>query len=431
MLKFNVLRTVTGALVFSWIFFGEITSYFPFKQVAALPVPDSKTVPFAGRLNNELSDFPSTAVIDSVFQVFFNKREIKGASVSVTHNGHLIYAKGFGYADEESGINAQPYHLFRIASISKLVTAVAIMKLKETGRLDLNENVFGEHGILNDSMFLCYEDKDLESITVSHLLNHTAGWNHEITDPVFRVLYIKTKEKIPGDVTLDDIISFVLCNDLDYKPGSHYSYSNFGYAVLGKIIEKKSGMDYEEFVNFEIMQPLGIYDMHIGHSFLEDHLTNEVHYYDQEKTRFFQCFKGNGRIVPLQYGTYDLEILGSAGGWVASSPELIKLICAIDGLSGLNDILSEESIKEMTTGVQESSHLYGWRGSDKDGTWWRTGTLTGSVGLVMRFGNGFNWVVLLNTSPKNRATIHNEISRNIYEAMASVKQLPDIDLFRN
>ena len=81
------------------------------------------------------------------------KWTIEGASVAIAKDGKLVYARGFGYADTAAGIETQPYSKFRIASISKLVTAVAIMKLQEEGKLSLDDKVFGPEGILNDS---CY-----------------------------------------------------------------------------------------------------------------------------------------------------------------------------------------------------------------------------------------------------------------------------------
>ncbi|MBN2480202.1 MAG: beta-lactamase family protein [Bacteroidales bacterium] len=415
-----------------WIFFGEIASSFPFKKSHELPVAESKIVPFSHRLSNDFSSYPSTAVIDSVFTDFMRKRDIKGASVSITRNGHLLYSKGFGYADEELGIQTEPYHLFRIASVSKLITAVAIMKMKESGILDLNDKVFGPDGILNDSIYLDYQDKRFENITVQQLLNHTAGWRHKGRDPVFRALEIKMKGKIMDrNINMDDIILFVLKQKLDYVPGTIYSYSNFGYALLGKIIEIKSGMRYEEYLNYEIFQPLGIYDMHLGKSFMEEQLLNEVRYYDMENTGSFPAYNATGTMVPLTYGANSLELLGSAGGWLASSPELIRLVCAIDGFSGFPDILASSSITEMTTPIKRSTHLYGWRGSDGYGTWWRTGTLSGSIALVMRYNNEFNWVVLLNTSPVKRKKIHSEISQIIYKAMLGVDDWPRTNLFMN
>ena len=241
MFVFRTLKIIAGIVTAIWIFFGEIASTFPSENAHELPVGNSKDIPFSHRLSNELSTLPSTASIDSIFSDFMRKRKIKGASVAVSRKGQLLYAKGFGYADEELGIRTEPWHLFRIASVSKLITSVAIMKMKENGHIDLQEKVFGTEGILNDSVFLDYRDSRVEQITVQQLLNHTAGWRHKGRDPVFRAIEIKRKSGIRDrNININDVIRFVLDQKLDYNPGAKYSYSNFGYALLGKVIEIKS-----------------------------------------------------------------------------------------------------------------------------------------------------------------------------------------------
>ncbi len=90
------------------------------------------------------------ARFDSVMESFIRRWQVSGASVALVKHGKLVYAKGYGLADKENNEPVQPTHLFRIASISKLVTAVGIMKLVESNQLSLNDTVFGENGILND-----------------------------------------------------------------------------------------------------------------------------------------------------------------------------------------------------------------------------------------------------------------------------------------
>ncbi|MGM0530983.1 MAG: serine hydrolase domain-containing protein, partial [Bacteroidota bacterium] len=105
------------------------------------------------KLNNEVSSYPEIAEHEEKIREFLGKWNIVGASVAITKNERLIYSKGFGYADKEDKEPVQPKHLFRVASVSKLITAVAIMNLKEEGKLDFNDQVFGEDGILNDPEF--------------------------------------------------------------------------------------------------------------------------------------------------------------------------------------------------------------------------------------------------------------------------------------
>jgi CubicO group peptidase (beta-lactamase class C family) len=211
-------------------------------------------------LDNEFSAFQETDIIDTQVNSFLNRWRIQGASVAVTKDERLVYAKGFGIANTETGEEVKPGHLFRIASVSKLITAVAIMKLYEDGFLDLDEQVFGEKGILNDTVYKKYTDSRMEEITIRHLLNHTAGWSRYSGDPMFRSLYIARKMDVEAPADFSHVLQFALSRRLDYKPGTKYSYSNLAYGILGEIIARKSGMTYQDYVVMNLLLPLDIHD---------------------------------------------------------------------------------------------------------------------------------------------------------------------------
>ncbi len=425
------LKRIIGLILFTFLFFGEIAMTFSFKQESNRNVPTSEVTPLSFRLTNEMSSSEYTLPIDSIFNDFLTRKQIKGASVAISKGGKLIYAKGFGYAIEEDSVMVEPKNLFRIASVSKLITAITIMKLYEEGRIDLDGKVFGESGVLNDSMFLHYQDDRIEDITIRDLLRHTGGWNGKRSDPLFNSLYIARKMNVEPPASLDDIVQYQLGEKLNYTPGSRYSYSNFGYAVLGKIIEKITGMTYEDYIQFAILHPLGIYDMHIGRSFYDERFTNEVKYYELGRTNVCYAYDGSGDLVPIPYGGNNIELLGAAGGWVASAPELMKLIISVDGFESKADILSDETIDLMTPSKKHRGNAIGWRGTDGYGTWWRTGTLAGTSALIMRHNNDIDWVVLLNTSTSYRSRIHNEISRTMFRALRNVREWPEYDLFNH
>jgi len=368
------------------------------------------------------------AAFDNQIISFLNRYKIKGASVAVCKDEKLVYTKGFGYADVETGELIMPSHLFRIASVSKLITAVAIMKLYEKGLISLDDKVFGPEGILPYIKFPEYADVRVENITVRNLLNHTSGWSRRQGDPMFRQIYIAKKYNAELPVSLDLIIHFTLQRKLDYDPGKVYSYSNLGYAILGEIVALKSGMSYEDYVTFSILKPLGINDIHIGKSFYHQNLIYEVRYYENSGTSKCLAFDGSGVLVPRTYGGNSIELMAAAGGWVASAPELARFLTAIDGKGNQPDILRKETIDMMINPSVTGKGLFGWRGADKSGTAWRTGTLSGSTSLVMKQSNGITWVVLLNTSVPSRI-IHNKIAETMFSAQRSVKQWPDRNLF--
>jgi CubicO group peptidase (beta-lactamase class C family) len=414
------------ALVILFLF-GEIALTFSDKGYPSLL--NDEEVPFSLMLDNHFSDFEEAPYIDKQVESFIHKWKIQGASLAVTKNERLVYAKGFGIANHETGEQVKPGHLFRIASVSKLITAVAIMKLYEEGKLDLDERVFGPDGILNDSAFLSYKDKRIELISIRHLLNHTAGWSRYSGDPMFSPLYIARKMKVPAPATFEQILQFTLERDLNYKPGSRYSYSNLGYGILGAIIERKSGMPYQDYVVMNLLKPLDIHDMHIGKSYYQDKYPNEVRYHSSGGRMTTYSMDGSGEKVPIYYGGNDMELLGPAGGWVASAPELIKFLTAVDGFDEQPDILSKKSIAMMSDPSIAGKGLYGWRGSDKYGTWWRTGYLTGSSALIVRQPDGVNWVILTNTSTYKDSRIHRYTSRMMFGAVNKVRHWPMLDLF--
>ncbi|MFZ5941882.1 MAG: serine hydrolase domain-containing protein [Bacteroidota bacterium] len=402
---------------------------FTFSDKGYPSLSSGEEVPFSLVLENYYSDYESTKVIDEAVSAFLEKYKIKGASVAVTRDEKLVYAKGFGFANVEKQEQVKPGHLFRLASVSKLITAVAVMKLKEEGLLSLDEKVFGPGGILNDSCFLNYRDPRYEDIEVKHLLNHTAGWSRRNGDPVFNSLYIARKLKVPPPASFDQVLAYALSAKLSSDPGKKYSYSNLGYVILGKIIEKKSGMPYQDYVVMHILKPVGIHDMHLGHSFYHEKYRNEVHYYNEGKTTRTYSINGSGQMVPAYYGGNNMELLGPAGGWVASAPELAKFITAVDAFNIQPDILRPEDLEIMTNPELSGKGLFGWRGSDFNGTWWRTGYLEGSAAMIVRQHDGTNWVILLNTTTTRQSHIHRYVSSMMFKAVNSVRQWPGIDLF--
>ncbi len=420
------LLTVGLVILF---FLGEIAVSFSFKKDKDRNIPSTEIIPLSYKVEEYGFDDSSTVAIDEQVQSFMHRNKINGVSVAVAKEGRLVYAKGFGYANLEDSVPVGPHHLFRIASVSKLITAVTIMKLIEEERITVNDTVFGKNGILNDDRFLHYEDKRYGHITIYHLLNHTAGWSRKIGDPVFNSLYVARKKGYDLPIEIADLIEYAMDFNLSSEPGKTYMYSNLGYTVLGEIIEKVTGMNYEDYVQFAILNPLGIYDMHIGHSYMEDLYVNEVHYYMNCGQRDIWAFDGSKKLVPVVYGGNNIELLGAAGGWVASAPELAKFMVAIDGFESRPDILSEQTIKEMTKSKGRSRMLLGWRGTDGYGTWWRTGTFAGTSALIMRHKNELNWVMLVNTSTVKKSKIHNDISKTMFQALRAVDEWPGDDLF--
>jgi len=378
-------------------------------------------------LNNSFSDDESMISFEKKLHSFFRQWRIKGASVSIIKEGNLIYSKGYGTINDSVMAPIQPYHTFRVASVSKLITAIAIMQLKEAGQLSLDEKVFGPNGILTDSIYANYKDPKLEDITVYHLLNHSAGWSSRIGDAMFMPDVVNRIMEEDGVASFDRICRFVLeKRRLSYKPGTRSSYSNFGYALLGKIIEKKSRQNYEQYVKNNILYPLQIFDTYMGSSMYSNGSRNEVNYFTDDHSKVISCFNFKDT-VDRPYGGFDLETLGAAGGWVSSSVSLSKLMCAIDGDNSIPDILTEESIAQMIYHPSNLSPI-GWKGSDKDKIW-RTGTLHGTNALLVKRQDGISYVIIINTSNWKGPKFNSYLFQAMEKSLQTVENFPTLDLF--
>jgi len=378
---------------------------------------------------NKLIENQNSEIIDGFMEKFRQQNGLKGITVAIVKDEKLIFTKGYGYANEEAQILVTPNNLFRIASVSKLITAVAIMKLVENSKISLESKVFGKYGILNDEQFLHIKDRRLEKITVRNLLNHSGGWTQHYGDLAFlpKAVAKGTGESLP--VNIDSYIKFVTTHNVHFEPGSNSVYSNLGYVILGKVISKVSGTDYESFVKKEVLEPAGIVDMQLGRSFVEDALPNEVRYYQPEDGKPIESFDGSGRMVPKIYGGNDIHLLSSAGGWLSSAIDLMKLVVVIDNEPGVKDILTTKSILEMTDVDPKGLDPLGWRATNEKGEWWRTGTLPGTSALVKRQSNGYSWVILSNTSNYKGPHLAIEMDRVMSHILLKVDHWPSYDLF--
>lgn len=382
------------------------------------------------KITNEYSELPQFAQLDKSITQFLKRWEIVGASVAVVNKGELVYAKGFGLADTSSGVTVEPEHLFRIASVSKLITAVTVLKMEEFGLLSLDDRVFGPDGILSDSTFLGYRDNSVEKITIRHLLEHSGGWTTRAGDPMFMHWQLSRLMDKPLPLNSNDIIKYVLTRHrLGFMPGSRSVYSNLGYVILGEVIAEVSGTSYEQYVREKILAPMGIHNMRIGRNYYEMRYPGETAYFDRQGAEFRLSFDGCGRMVPRQYGGTDIEALGAAGGWVASSIDLMKFMTYIDGYSDVIDFLNPLSIEKMTCPVESYLSPIGWRETYDDGVWWRTGTLAGSSALMVRQNDGISWVVLMNTSTWKGSRFTPDIYRMMVKSLETVEEWPSTNLF--
>jgi CubicO group peptidase (beta-lactamase class C family) len=393
-------------------------------------IPEQELMPAAlnQMLSNELSALPQTTTLDQQIDRFLKRWEIKGASIAIMKDEKLIYAKGYGWADQENNERTDVRHIFRLASVSKLITAVAIMKLREEGRLSLEDKIFGEGAILDSPEFSRYRDKRVTRITVEHLLRHKGGFSNRAGDPLFSLAIIKDRLKLDRAVTEDELIQYVLSRRLGYTPGTSTIYSNFGYLLLSKVIEKVSGESYEQYVKERLLKPNGIYDMYLAHNYYSEKYDNEVRYYEPSNQQPIRSYNGSDSLMPRCYGGNNIRLLSGAGAWVASPVELLKLISMIDGRDNVPDIISKESVRLMTSSGPSILPM-GWAKCTSSGDWSRTGTLSGSSAMVKYNRHGYSWVFITNTSSWRGSRFPRSIDYFFKGALQKVTDWPHRDLF--
>ena len=370
-----------------------MTSSFGGKEQAVrrLPVNLNET------LTNEVSDTATLRGFDRQVKDYMTAWGLKGVSLSVMRNDSLLYSKGYGWADDKEPM--EPGHIMRMASVSKLITAVGIMILQERGQLTLKDQVFGPGGILDDSLYnAVIADTLYSKITVEDLLRHKGGFSKKGGDPMFSTRWIMMQNQWKEVPTKEQLTKVQLSRPLKFEPGTWQEYSNYGYLALSMVIEKVSGMPYEEFMQENVLHPAGCLGFKIAGNYYADKHPGEVRYYVQKDDEPAEEFNNSGRKVPRSYGGNNVTGLLGAGAWVGSTPELALLVASIDGKPEVPDIISKESVDAMTEYFDPDTYSLGWNDTKPTGEWTRTGTFAGTSALVKYFPDGECWVFISNTS---------------------------------
>jgi CubicO group peptidase (beta-lactamase class C family) len=321
----------------------------------------------------ELTDAESAALAD-IAGKFLEQFSAPGLSVAVTLHGQFVYQKAFGFADTARHELLTPAHLFRIASVSKPVTSTCLFTLIEQGKLGLNDHVFGPQGLLQYDFGRSYPN-NINDITVYHLLTHTAGgWEKGQGDPMFEYPGLGQKKLI--ERTLATV-------PLKYPPGQHFGYSNFGYCILGRVIEKLSGHTYAEAVQQRVLSKCGISGMRIGGNTLAQ--------------------RAKGEVVYRGENPYAMNVtrMDSHGGWIATPSDMAQFALRVDDFDNPPDILRHDTLKTMITpSAANSNYACGWA-VNRAHNWWHNGSLPGLSSILVRTSTGLCWAAFTNTRTKD------------------------------
>jgi CubicO group peptidase (beta-lactamase class C family) len=379
-------------------------------------------IPMTGVPSREL------AVYDSIITETMREYGIPGGNIALMRHGKHILSRGYGYMDLAKDTPVQPDTLFRIASVSKPITAVAVLRLVEQGRLSLDTPVFDI--LKEDPPPLPPGDPVNLPVTVAHLLTHTGGWDRKIDgDIMFEQGQAADSEGTPFPPSPWAMIRHASGRPLQHMPGTVYAYSNFGYNLLGRIIENRSGKPYEAFVK-GILSEAGITTMQLGANRLSGRAPIETRYhgFNGSKNQRSRYPSDRGQPIDTPYH-HAITTMDAHGGWIASATDLVRFAAAVDGRPFPVDILTPKTIQAMVARPpsvakdKKSYYAFGWMVRDPEDHWWHNGSLPGTTALLVRAGNGTIWAGLFNSRDKENKFLA-ALDRAFWRAYRRVKKWP-------
>ncbi|MBP2704962.1 beta-lactamase family protein [Microbispora sp. RL4-1S] len=373
---------------------------------------------------------------DDKLKSYMQARNIPYGSLAVLRQGKLVLARGYNWTTDT--FQAQPTSLFRLASLSKPVTATAIMKLVQDGRLSLSAKVAPMLGLSTAA------DSRLGEVTVLNLLQHRGGWKvwtpetpDALPDPMFSDFDIARTLGLPLPVTQADIMDYTSRRTLDFYPGSEFAYSNYGYLVLGKVIEKVTGLPYATYVQQSVLSPMKITRMVQGRTAQSLRRSSEVPYYSQYSgTTVLYNTDPTTPPVPAPYGVFNLENMAAHGAWLSTAVDMAKFTTIFDAPGLLTSPSLDAMFAPPSNYNQTDPSWYGmgWSVRPVNGSrsTWHNGSIAGTTTLMVRRWDGLSWVVLFDQrDDPSGLEYDNEIDNLMHQAADSVgpDSWPSTNLF--
>jgi CubicO group peptidase (beta-lactamase class C family) len=356
-----------------------------------------------------------------------DRHGIPGAALAIAKQGKLMLARGYGWADVTTGAVVQPDTAFGLASLSKLMTAIATLRLVEMGKLSLDDPALLRIADIKPPRG-ARVDARLPRVTVRQCLNHSGGWDRLVQgDPIYWEPQICRAMKWRAPLTPEQFVTFMLGVPLNFDPGTQARYSNVGYILLGLIIARVSGKTYSRFVIEDVLKPAGVQRGSL-HLF-------DGQYLEAEARRHLA-----GTLVALPAPR--LPMVDAAGGWSMSAVDIVRLLTNLDGSRG-KCILSEQTRKLMLAPPPEpikphkdGSHFgLGWdavKVTDAGYSYFKDGSFQGMRTFMKRGSAGVNWALLYNASmefdPQDRELTTHTV-HEVRDLVEKWEKYPDLDLF--
>jgi len=340
------------------------------------------------------------AKIDEVMTAAHKYRLFNGSAL-VAENGKVIYKKGLGLANMEWNIPNTPETRFRLGSITKQFTAALILQLVEQGKLKLD-------GKLSD--YLPDYRKDIgEKVTIHQLLNHTSGIPSYTGLPGF------FNDVSRNPYTVSDFVKRYASNNLEFEPGSKFSYNNSGYFLLGAIVEKVTGQPYEQVLKEKILDPLGM--KNTGYDHHDTLIEKRASGYQKTPDGYMNA------------SYLDMSIPYAAGSLYSTVEDLYLWDQAL-----YTDRVVSAASKDLMFKPNLSDYAYGWvvtkvklgNGTDSVSKIAHGGGINGFNTVIVRFPTQKHLIVLLDNTSQGRSLeqLERELTNILYNQPHNLPRMP-------
>ena len=312
---------------------------------------------------------PNTELFDAAIKLHTLDAGSRDVSAAVVFQGQVIHTFAASTVKSSRPVNVETN--FRIASVSKILTAETVLKLVEQDLLQLDEPIVG---LIADSFGLTVADERARNITIRQLLSHTSGISN------FLKIFFDA-----GSYDQMGMLRGALSVQLDSEPGSTFKYGNVNYVLLGKAIELVTGLSYQDATKELVLTPLGLDSFRL------------VGTYDFGPNDAMHAVSGNR--------TY-MEQLGPAGAWVATAADVAKLLDSLDPQSPSVHVISSESMEliKLPATPQGVTPLWDYGMGLRlfvSGEWGHSGSIENVHAMVVHRPDGLVVSVLVNgTKPK-------------------------------
>jgi CubicO group peptidase (beta-lactamase class C family) len=312
----------------SWLGLGAISAVAQDSGESTPPPQRDRRVGARVQRSLKRQPFHLLSAVDEIMSRVLEEHNVVGALIAIAKDGRLVLDRGYGLANRRRREPMSARTIGDIGSVTKPITACAILKLCEDGRLDIEARLVDALADLRPFPGLGIADRRFLEIKVHHLLYHGGGFGnkwaksrvHDAEVERAKAFGERTGKYVGSEIAALNY-RLAMSTPLKFTPGSQHSYSNFGFVTLRLVVERASGLRYEDFCQAHVLQPMGVRRMRLD-SHGPIYFPGETHRYKYhaDSKRYEDSGGGVG--------------VGAAGNWIASASDLVRFLLAIDGARG-------------------------------------------------------------------------------------------------